>query len=104
MRYYFLKNGLLTVLLVAYFMTGAACALNDEHLEEQWNMTYYEEDDNYISCVADSKSGSYIVAGTMGVSAINTDNDAFLYRVGQDGDFVWTAVFGGDQQDHSQQF
>jgi hypothetical protein len=79
-------------------MCGAA-ASNSNTLEEQWNLTFYEKDDNFVSCVADSNSGGYIAAGGMGVSAINTDNDAFLYEISQDGALVWATVFGGDQQD-----
>ncbi|SFM47835.1 PQQ-binding-like beta-propeller repeat protein [Methanolobus profundi] len=89
----------LLFLLLLSFVTGTVCASTNGPLEEQWNMTFDEEDDNYVSNVMITGSGNYLVAGTMGISAINTDNDAFLYNIGPNGTLIWSSVFGGEQAD-----
>ncbi len=90
---------LFTFLLLIYFITGVAYASTNGPLEEQWNMTFYEEDDNYILCVVPADSDSYIAVGIMGISALNTDNDAFLYKLDSDGNLIWESIFGGDNMD-----
>jgi hypothetical protein len=90
---------LITIFLISFFV-GIACAVNSSPLEEQWNVTFHEKDDDFISSVIDSGSGGYVLAGTMGYSASSANGDGFLYEVDSDGDLVWSTYFGGDQDDY----
>jgi hypothetical protein len=85
--------------LLLTFTTGITFASANGPLEEQWNVTFYEKDDNYITSVTVADSDNYLAVGIQGVSATNTDNDAFIYKLDSSGNLAWGSVFGGDQAD-----
>jgi hypothetical protein len=68
-------------------------------LEERWNVTFYEKDDNYISDIISLPSGGYVVVGQTGVCGSSSDSDAFLYKLNSNGETVLTTFFGGNQED-----
>ncbi|WMW23965.1 hypothetical protein RE474_07590 [Methanolobus sediminis] len=82
------------------FSIGTACAANNSPLEEQWNITFHEDEDDHITSIITSVSGGYIVSGTLGYSVSSANGDGFLYEVGSDGNIVWSTYFGGDQDDY----
>jgi hypothetical protein len=77
-------------------VTGIA---NSSPLEEKWNVSFYEKNDNFILSIIDLGSKGFIVAGSHGHSASSANSDGFLYGVSPHGDLVWRTYFGGDQSE-----
>lgn len=89
----------LAILLMLYFFMIVIGVASCSPLEEKWNVTFYEKNDNSIYSVIDLGLKGFIVAGSHGQSASSINSDGFLYEVSPDGDLMWRTYFGGDQSD-----
>jgi hypothetical protein len=64
-----------------------------------WVKKYGGTDDDRGYCVRQTSDGGYIVAGVRDIGSAGADEDAWVIKTDENGDIVWTRVYGGTDDD-----
>ena len=73
--------------------------VTDEDGQEDWTMPYGGDGDDYLNGAVSMEDGGFVLAGRT-TSQGEGGLDAWLFRVDNEGEEVWSHTYGGDEDDN----